>query len=225
MSKKKTTGTKKLTGMECFTSALTAFGGLGLEVLLANVLEPAIYGVGMGEFSTLQHILHWIITCAIWGAIAVYLVGDIKKRCGWDMMVKGTPMKPWQWVVIAVGCICAVWIVSMNWDGLKFIEEFKRRGALLFTFQYIYYAFETLLFMLIIVFGQKACELWFKNAAFPYGGIICGLTWGLAHIFTKGSLTTGLWGLVLGFLMGTAYLVTNRDIKKTYVVLFIMFVL
>lgn len=225
MSKKKTTGIKKLTGMECFTSALTAFGGLGLEVLLANVIEPVIYGTGMNEFSTMQHILHWIITCAIWGAIAVWLVRDIKKRCGWDMMAEGTPMKPWQWAVIVAGCVCAVWIVSMNWDGLKFIEEFKRRGALLFTFQYIYYAFETLLFMLIIVFGQKACELWFKKEVVPYGGIICGLTWGLAHIFTKGSLSTGLWGLVLGFLMGAAYLLTNRDIKKTYVVLFIMFVL
>ena len=113
----------------------------------------------------------------------------------------------------------------MNWDGLKLIEEFKRRGALLFTFQYIYYAFETLLFMLIIVFGQKACELWMKKTNVPYGGIICGLTWGMAHIFTKGSFSTGIFGLLLGFLMGTAYLLTNRDIRKTYVVLFIMFVL
>lgn len=222
---KKTTATKKLTGMECFTSALTAFGGLGLEMLLAYVIESAIYGVEMGEFNTVQHILHWIITCAVWGAVSVWLVKDIKKRCGWDMLIKGEPMKPWQWAVIILGCVCAVGIVSMDWGGLKFVEEFKIRGALLFTFQYIYYAFETLLFMLIIVFGQKACELWFKRVNVPYGGIICGLTWGLAHIFTKGSVTTGLWGLALGFLMGAAYLLTNRDIKKTYVVLFIMFVL
>jgi len=225
MSKHKTTGMKKLTGMECFTSALTAFGGLGLEVLLTYVIEPAIYGVGMGEFSTMQHILHWIITCIVWGAVAVWLVWDIKKRCGWDMMTKGEPMKPWQWAVIVVACICAMWIVSMNWNGLKVIEEFKRKGVLLFTFQYIYYAFETLLFMLIIVFGQKAFELWFKRVNIPYGGIICGLTWGLAHIFTKGSFSTGIWAMLLGFLMGTAYLMTNKDIRKTYVVLFIMFIL
>lgn len=221
----KTTGTKRLTGMECFTSAITAFGGLGLEMLLAYVIEPAIFGVEMGAFNTVQHIIHWIITCAVWGAVAVWLVMDIKKRCGWDMMKKGTPMKLWQWAVIVLGSICAVWIVSMDWGGFKIIEEFKSRGPLLFTFQYIYYAFETLLFMLIIVFGQKACELWFKRENIPYGGIICGLTWGLAHIFSKGSVTTGLWGLVLGFLMGAAYLLTNRDIKKTYVVLFVMFVL
>ena len=225
MSKKKTTGTKRLTGMECFTSAITAFGGLGLELLLANLIEPALYGVEMGGFNTWQHILHWILTCMIWGLVSVWLVRDIKKRCGWDMMKKGEPIKVWQWVTIVLGCVLAVWIVSMNWDGLKVVAEFKRRGALLFTFQYIYYAFETVLFMLIIVFGQKAFELWFKKVNIPYGGILCGLTWGMAHIFTKGDLSTGLWGLMLGFLMGTAYLLTNRDIKKTYVVLFIMFVL
>ncbi|MBP3568331.1 MAG: hypothetical protein J6K04_04105 [Lachnospiraceae bacterium] len=224
MNKEKTTRTKKLTGMECFMSALTAFGGLGLEMLLAFVLEPMMYGVEMSEFNTTQHILHWIITCTVWGAVAVWLVTDIKK-CGWDMMKKGAPMKAWQWAVIVLSCICTVWIVSMDWGGLKIIEEFKSRGPLLFTFQYIYYAFETLLFMLIIVFGQKACELWFKRDNIPYGGIICGLTWGLVHMFSKGSVTTGLWGLALGFLMGIAYLLTNRDIKKTYVVLFIMFVL
>ncbi len=221
----KTTEMKKLTGMECFTSALTAFGGLGLEILLAFVLEPMIYGVEMAEFNTMQHIFHWIITCAIWGAIATWLVLDIKKKCGWDMMKKGEQVKVWQWIVIGLGCICSIWIASMNWDGLKIVEEFKSRGPLLFTFQYIYYAFETILFMLIIVFGQKACELWFKRTKIPYGGIICGLTWGLAHIFTKGSVAIGLMGLGLGFLMGAAYLLTNRDIKKTYVVLFIMFAL
>ena len=221
----KTTGTKKLTGMECFTSALTAFGGLGLEMLLAFLIEPAIYGVPMQEFNTAQHIIHWIATCAIWGAIAVWLIWDVKKKCGWDMMKKGEPMKVWQWIAIAMGCMVAVWIVFMDWDGLKLVKEFQSKGALLFTFQYIYYAFETVLFMLIIVFGQKAMELWFKHATIPYGGILCGLTWGLAHIFTKGSFTTGFWGLVLGFVMGAAYLLTNRDIRKTYVVLFIMFVL
>ena len=221
----KTGELKKLTGMECFTSALTAFGGLGLEMLLGFVIEPAVYGVQMSEFNTVQHILHWIITCAIWGIVSAWLIYDVKKRCGWDMMVKGKPMKPWQWVVVIMGCVLAVWIVSMNWNGLKIVEEFKSNGLLLFTFQYIYYAFEVLLFMLIIVFGQKAFELWFKREGIPYGGIVCGLTWGLAHIFTKASLSTGLWGLVLGFLMGAAYLLTNRDIRKTYVVLFIMFVL
>ncbi|MBD5495626.1 MAG: hypothetical protein HDR12_15000 [Lachnospiraceae bacterium] len=112
----------------------------------------------------------------------------------------------------------------MAWDGFKVYLEYVNKGFLLFAFQYIYYAFETMLFLLIIVFGQKACEVWFHKERIPYGGIICGLTWGLAHIFTK-NLLTGVLGIALGFAMGSVYLLVNRDLKKAYVVLLFMFVL
>ncbi|MDE6973297.1 MAG: hypothetical protein K2P38_09380, partial [Lachnospiraceae bacterium] len=97
-------------------------------------------------------------------------------------------------------------------------------GPLLFVFQYMYYMFETMLFLLIIVFGQRACELWFRKVTVPYGGILCGLTWGLAHLFTK-DLSTGLLGIVIGFAMGSVYLLVNRDFRKAYVLLFLLFVL
>lgn len=112
----------------------------------------------------------------------------------------------------------------MDWNGLKIVLEYQNLGLLLLIFQYVY-AFETALFTLMIVFGQKACELWFKNSRLPYGGIIAGLTWGLGHIFTKGSLLTGIFSMLLGFLFGAMYLLLNRDIKKTYIVLLLLFVL
>lgn len=77
--------------------------------------------------------------------------------------------------------------------------------------------------MLIIVFGQKACEKWFKNERIPYGGIVVALTWGLAHIFTKGEILVGLMAALGGFIFGIVYLLVNRDIKKTFLLLFIMF--
>lgn len=94
----------------------------------------------------------------------------------------------------------------------------------MFIFQYIYYAFETLLFTLILVYGQKACESWFKKKNIPYGGIILALTWGLAHTFTKGSIASGLLSALGGFAYGAVYLLVNRDIKKTLPIIFIMFV-
>lgn len=105
------------------------------------------------------------------------------------------------------------------------MEEFEKKGALLFTFQHIYYAFETVLFLLIIVFAQKAFETWFRHPDIPYGGIICGLTWGFAHTFTKGSLLAGMEGILFGFLMGAAYLFAGRDVRKAYAVLLVMFIL
>lgn len=113
----------------------------------------------------------------------------------------------------------------IGWNGFKVVIEYQFHGLLKFIFQYIYYAIETILFMLIIIFVQKAFEVLCKNKNIPYGGIACAMTWGLAHIFTKGSISVGLFSALSGFMFGVVYLLLGRDIKKTYPVLFIMFML
>lgn len=216
---------KEIKGWDYLSYSLTAFGGLGLEVLYAFWLEPMIYGSSMKGWTPAQTIIHWILTCITWGLVAFYIVYDSQKRYHVDLFAKAEPVKLWQWGAVLIGIALSLIASYMDWNGFKVIIEFQRKGALLFTFQYIYYIVETILFMFIIVYAQKAFELWFKNHKIPYGGIICGLTWGLAHAFTKGSLLIGLEGIVIGFVMGAAYLLLNRDIKKTYVVLLIMFIL
>ena len=59
----------------------------------------------------------------------------------------------------------------------------------------------------------------------PYGGIILGLTWGLAHIFTKGSLAIGLLSAFGGFLFGAAYLFVNKDYRKALPIITLLFIL
>lgn len=217
-------GKEKITGLDYFVLALYAFAGLGMEVLYAFVLEPVFYGVPMQDFSIRQTIIHWIVTCATWGLLAYILIQKSEKKYLFPMLVKGKPMKLWQWGACAAFVLGAFLLDYIRWGGFKVYLEFIRSGWLLFGFQYLYYAFETMLFLLIIVFGQKACEVWFYKANLPYGGIICGLTWGLAHVFTK-DLLTGILGLVIGFAMGSVYLMVGRDLKKAYIVLFFMFVL
>ena len=80
------------------------------------------------------------------------------------------------------------------------------------------------LVLLILVFSQKAGELWFRNKNIPYGGIVIALTWGVAHFFTKGVLS-GILGMAAGIAFGFVYLLVNRDIKKAYPILFVMFAL
>ena len=98
-------------------------------------------------------------------------------------------------------------------------------GPVRFCFQYLYYAFEAVLFTLMIVFGQRACEGWFGRPGFPYGGIAVALTWGLAHILTKGSVAVGLLSALAGFLYGVIYLLVNRDLRKAYPILCLLFML
>lgn len=66
---------------------------------------------------------------------------------------------------------------------------------------------------------------WFHNEKIPYGGIVLGLTWGLAHFFTKGSLVVGLLSAIGGFLFGAVYLLVNKDCRKTLSIVTLLFIL
>ena len=215
---------RKITGMDYFGLALYAFGGLGMEAIYAYLLEPMFYGAPMQEWSSAQVIVHWIMTCITWGLFALVLIRKSESKYNYPLTEKGQKMSL-PGIALCIVFIAIAFVIDyMSWDGFKVYLEYVNKGLLLFTFQYIYYAFETMLFLLIIVFGQKACEVWFHRENFPYGGVICGLTWGLAHMFTK-SVITGLLGVVLGVALGSVYLVVNRDIRKAYVVMLLMFVL
>ena len=215
---------EKITGGDYLSLGLYAFAGLGMEVLYAYWLEPVIYGVPMQDWSNEQTIVHWILTCITWGIFAYILIRKSGKKYRFPLLEKGKAISLWQMGLCALLILLAFIVDYISWGGFKVYLEYVNKGFLLFAFQYLYYAFETMLFLLIIVFGQKACEVWFHREEIPYGGIICGLTWGLAHIFTK-NLLTGFLGIALGFALGSVYLLVNRDFRKAYVVLFFMFVL
>lgn len=111
-----------------------------------------------------------------------------------------------------------------DWNGNKVIKEFYANDSVKFIFQYIYYIFETILVMLILVFGQNAFEKWFRKQNIPYGGIIVAIRWGIAHFFTK-DIQTGIGTVISGIAFGSVYLLVNRDIRKAYPILWIMFTL
>ncbi|MDF2541042.1 MAG: hypothetical protein K0S47_760 [Herbinix sp.] len=211
-------------GFDFLGLALYAFAGLGIEGIYVYLIEPMIYGGPMEEWTVSQSILHWIITCITWGVVALLLAKISKKKYSFDLFVKNnSEIKVWQWLCTLLCVILILFIMYRDWNGFKPYIEYQRLGLPKFIFQYIYYAFETILFMLILIFGQKACEAWFQKENIPYGGIIVVVTWGLVHILTKGSLMVGILSATVGFSYGVVYLLLNRDIKKTYIVLFIMF--
>lgn len=214
---------KKESGMGYFLLALAAFAGIGLEIALAFGIEPILYGVSMKEWTDLQAILHWVMTCILWGAASFGIVLFAKKKYAFDIFQKGTKMAVWQWLLILLFIIGFLCISYFDWDGSKVMKEFYANGPVKFIFQYIYYIFETILVTLILVFGQIAFEKWFHKQNIPYGGIIVAITWGIGHFFTK-DIITGIVTMLSGLAFGSVYLLTNRDIRKTYPILWIMFV-
>ena len=66
-------------GFDYLLLSLTAFGGLGIEMLYAYLIEPMIYGKQMQEWNQIQSIIHWTVTCITWGLVAIYLHRTSKK--------------------------------------------------------------------------------------------------------------------------------------------------
>lgn len=173
-------------------------------------------------------ITHWIITSITWGVITYIIIRIAKKKYGFDIFAsEGSEekIKPWQWLFVILLVILSIIIPYIFLGEFKFVKEFQYLGSLKLVFQYIFYFFEVAIFVLINIFGQKAGEVWFRTKNIPYGGILLGLTWGLSHILSKGSLAVGLYCLLSGIMFGAVYLLLNKDIKKTFPIVLIMFTL
>lgn len=216
----------KEVGWKYLLLSLSAFLGLALEAVHAYGWEPMVFGAEtFRDYATWQAVLHWVITCFTWVVVGYLLVYIAKNKLGFDIWVKAAKMKKWQLIAALLGIVLSLVISYFSWDGFKVIKEFQSKGFIKFTFQYIYYMVETGMFLLIIVFGQRAFEIWTKKCNVPWGGIICAFTWGIVHLVSRGifDIENGVLSTVSGFLFGAAYLLANRDIKKSWLILFLMF--
>lgn len=217
-------GVKTVRGSDFLYLALYAFAGFAFELLLVNLIEPAM-GLDPDALTTGQSIVHWLITGAVWVLVGVILIRVSAGKYDFNILAVRSGMKGWQYVAVIL-CIAVMFAVQyMDWNGFKPVIEFRRHGAVQFIFQYIYYFCETFLLSLIIIFGQRAFEIWSGKKDIPWGGIILAVTWGLAHIFSKGSITAGLLTALSAFILGASYLVVGRDYRKALPLLFILFAL
>ena len=221
-------------GLDFLSYGLEIFAFIGFELLLGYGIEFNLYGYDdFRSFNGVQSIVHWVLTCTVWLFGAWYVVRECAKKSGVDILknakekslIQGAKeMSLFQWALLILGtvlCLVSSWI---DWGGSKVVKEFTKKG-LLFPMQYLYYFVEVIMVLLIIVFGQYAFEKWFKNDKIPYGGILVALTWGLGHWFTKGSMAAGIYTAIGGFVFGSAYLLTRRNIRLSYLFLCIMFIL
>lgn len=207
--------------------SFAAFICMALELLLVSI-EPLLYGKAV-TFSDWTVISHWILTCTLWSLSALFLLKSAIKRCGFNLREKvehpNSISYLYRLIIIAVIFIFTVFISYQSWNGFKIVIEFKKLGLLKFCIQYFYYFIEAILFMLIIAFSQQAFELRLKYTKIPYGGIFCGLTWGLSHILTQASISDGLLTALSALFFGTVYILLNKNVLKSFPVIFLMFIL
>ncbi|NLY89514.1 MAG: hypothetical protein GX085_07855 [Firmicutes bacterium] len=150
-------------GLAFFILSLLAFAGMGSEILLAFFIEPLVYGKGLWDFSTREIISHWLVTCIIVLIIIFLLVMLAKKKLAFDIFSQRNAIGIKRWVLCLGLLVVSIVMSAILWNGLKVVKEFQNLGWLKFIFQYLYYLFETGLFVLIIIFAQQAGEIWFRN--------------------------------------------------------------
>lgn len=214
----------KITGADYLYLALYAFAGIGLELVLVGVIEP-LFGISLENYTTTQNIVHWIVICIVWLLAGMFIIHLAKKKYSFDLLENKCTLKVWQYLGVILCLVVSIASHYIDWAGFKPFIEFQKLGLVKFIFQYLYYFVEAFLISLIVIFGQKACEKWFKNEVIPYGGIVLALTWGLMHILAKGSLAVGLLSAFGGFLYGSAYLVVGKDYRKALPLMYFMFIL
>lgn len=213
---------KNITGFDFLWLALYTTAAFLFELLLVTV--ERFWGISIYHATKFQMIAHWIVTSLGWFGFGIIVLA--KKQTGFDLLkTEKKTVSVWQWLAIVLSFILITLVQYWDWKGFKILLEFQHLGWLKFLFQYIYYAAESFLISLVLVFGQKAFETWFKNDKIPYGGILLGLTWGLMHILSKRSVLTGILTCLAGFLFGSAYLLVNKDYKKTLVIVTCLFML
>ncbi|MGT2949450.1 hypothetical protein [Streptococcus devriesei] len=215
---------RRVTGFNFLWLALYAAAAFLFEVLLALIEE--LLGISLSQASPFQMIVHWIITSLGWLILGFAIIALGRKQTGFELLKSSAKkVSAWQWLAVALSFVLITLVQYWDWKGFKIFIEFQHLGWLKFVFQYLYYAAESFLISLVLVFGQKAFETWFKNDKIPYGGILLGLTWGLMHIFSKGSVLTGILTCLAGFLFGSVYLLVNKDYKKTLIIVTCLFML
>ncbi len=211
-------------GLKFLGLGAIAFVGLGLEGLLFFLIEPLIYGHFPDDFSTLENISHWILTCLVWGIISLLLIKISINKCSFNMFSLRNSMTKTNWLICAVIAAVSIILSIIDWDGFKIIKEFTYNGWLKFIFQYIYYIFESVLVVLMIVFAQRAGEIFFGKKSIPWGGIFTALTWGMIHAATKGSLSEGISSFADALLYGLVYIACKKNLYVAFPIILLMFV-
>lgn len=215
--------------------ALLPILSLCLEAVLL-VSELSVYGAVDWQqgLSFGQRLLHWGITCFIWGMSALGIAA-LSKRYGFDMLACYKKPAKKQMLLLVILIIAGIVFMCSTWEfrfkPLVELTNFRGKygvgGIAAFFFQYLYYLFECILIVMLVALSQYAVETFFPYRAvryIPVGGIFCALTWGMLHGITK-DFETAVLCIVLSSLFGISYLLTGRNIKYAYMAVALIFLL
>lgn len=201
--------------------SLLSFGAFMLEYLSIFVIEVAFLLMDIKNYTMQQKSIHYIIMVFMWAFfIGVLLLFSRKHYHFPEKWNKTDKISLKNWVVTLASFIGCKIITFIDWHTLKIVGEAQGKTIFQFCVQYLYYLFEVMLVLLIIIYGQKAIEtLLKKESPIPFGGIILAMTWGAFHFVSRGvglEIWNGVSTMIFSVLSGVMYLRLNRKCLYSY---------
>ena len=204
-----TASPRKLLGRALLVFAV----GIGGEFALLLSIMPFVHG---DDISPLLAIALWLACIATKAVLPV-----LARRDGESWRRYRGPMSLSTWLY-AAGGVLAMALGMRLFETRPFpsvAREFRVMLRLadgdlplalsMLLMQFLYYAAEGALMAYIVIKGSEAIAAWRPSCpawlAGLGGGLLLGLTWGLPHILSKGSLYVGLMGLLQSLLYGFLY--------------------
>jgi hypothetical protein len=191
--------------------ALIAFAvGIGGEFALAIAAMLFVRG---------EEPAPWLLV-ALWtaGILTKAVVPILMRRDGesWRKYLGSLSLSTWLYTVIGILALTLGYrlLETRSFPGI--LREYRAvmrmaggsppLGMFMLCMQLLYYAAEGVLMVYIVAKGSEAVAAW--RPSWPVwldglgGGLLLGLTWGLPHILSKGSLYVGLAGMLQSLLYG-----------------------
>lgn len=210
--------------------SLLSFGAFLLEYFSIFVIELVFLHVDIGNYTANQRSVHCIIMAFMWAVVITVLLLFSQKYFHFparENKEEKIPLKNW---IITFAClICCKILTFIDWHTLKVVGEVQGKNTYQFCAQYLYYIFEIMLVLLIIIYGQKALEtLLKKESSIPFGGMILAVTWGAFHFVSRGAgleIWNGISTMIFSVLSGVMYLRLDRKCLYSYLFIAIGYLL
>lgn len=201
--------------------SLLSFGAFMLEYFSIFVIESILLHVDIWNYTATSKSVHCIIMAFMWAVVIAGLLTFSQKYLHFPAREnKEEKLSLKNWIITFICLIGCKILTFIDWHTLKVVGEVQGKNTYQFCAQYLYYVFEVMLIVLIIIYGQKAFEtLLKKESLVPFGGIILAVTWGAFHFVSRGvgfEIWNGISTMLFSVLSGVMYLRLNRKCLYSY---------
>lgn len=168
------------------------------------------------------------ITPVLWGIGASLLAGKVKKDNKENILYNSFSLSGRDGVILFFVIMGGIAMAASNYlyAGLKplFVRELLTGYPLYTIRNIIYYPLEVLLMLYLLIYAQRAGEIFTGNHTIPWGAFALFLLWGLPHIAWHG-FADGVVSALRAFIYAIPFYASGKNVKTSYAGMLILWFL